>query len=124
MRRIWHLLVVACLGLGTLAACGDDDTEERVDDAAEDLGEAAGNAWASFRTNWERLIDQASTGDTEAQDELLGECRDLLQDLREDDDPAADGVQSFCDSIRDADDDADWDATRETFEQLQESLDA
>jgi hypothetical protein len=121
MGRIWKVLTAATVGLALLAACGNDDDVD-VDEATEDVGDTARDAWSSFRTGWERLIDEAATGDSEAQDELLEECRDLLQDLREADHEAAEGVQNFCDDIRDADEDADWEANRSQFESLAEAI--
>lgn len=126
MTRTWRILgsILAVFGLGlVLVGCGDDDdggeTADTIEDVGEDVQETANDAWASFRTNAERLIDEAQTGDNEAQDELLDECRDTLQDLREADDPSADRLQSLCDDIRDADDDTAWDELRDEIEEIE-----
>lgn len=123
VRRALLTLGVAALLLG---ACGDDDNgedtadrvEDTVEDAAEDVAEAADDAWATFRTGFERLVDEAVTGDSEAQEELLDECRDALEGLRKADDPTADEVGELCDHIRDADDETAWDELRAKFEEL------
>lgn len=123
-RRVLLVLGVAFM---FLAGCGDNDdsardTSDRIEDTvqegAEDLAKAADDAWASFRTNFERLVDEAATGDSEAQEELLDRCRDALQELREADDPDADRVGELCDQIRDADDETAWDELRAEFEEL------
>ena len=121
--------------IGSLAAvalvfsgCSDDDAAETADrvedtarDAAEDIGEAAEDAWASFRTGAERLVDEAATGDNEARDELLDECRDTLEEMRQDDDPEADRVGELCDDIRDADDETAWDEIRQEIEEIDDN---
>lgn len=120
MRPITRLLAPFFALSLLLGACGDDtgdeqttDTlDETVDDVTDDIEEGARTAWASLRTNAERLIDEASTGDSEAQEQLLEECRDTLQELRESGDKDTDRVEQLCDDIRDAEDDADWDALR------------
>ncbi|MBW3547287.1 MAG: hypothetical protein KY452_04000 [Actinobacteria bacterium] len=103
-------------------ACGDDETADRtadtVEDVAEDAADTAENAWASFRTGFERLVDEAATGDSEAQDQLLDQCRDTLEELRKADDPGADRVGQLCDNIRDADDETAWDDIRQEFEDI------
>lgn len=114
-----------------LGACGDDgdgdidvDTEQvenEAGEAADEVQEEVGDAFATFRTGFERLVDKASTGDDEAQAELLEECRDALESLRQDDDPRADKVGELCDRIRDADDDGAWDEIREEIEAIDES---
>ncbi|MBW3537010.1 MAG: hypothetical protein KY395_04455 [Actinobacteria bacterium] len=123
LKLIGSLFAALALFLG---ACGDDedlDTTtdtigEAAEDAAEEVGDVANVAWASLRTNFERLVDAASTGDSEAREELLGHCRDTLQELREANDPGADRVGEFCDRIRDADDETAWDELRTEFEEL------
>lgn len=125
--RFRRCLLVLSAAFMFLAGCGDSDDsaqdnidqiEDTVREGADDVAEAADNAWASFRTNFERLVDKAATGDSEAQEELLQNCRDTLQDLREADDPDADRVGELCDKIRDADDDTAWDELRSEVEEL------
>jgi hypothetical protein len=120
----WFVALALPLVL-VLGGCGDDDTDETLDtiddtveDVAEDVQEAADDAWASFRTNLERLGDEIEGGDDGAREELLDECRDTLQDLREADDPQADRLGDVCDRIRDADDDTSWDDLREEIDDI------
>lgn len=116
MTKHWRTLASACAAVGLLqGACGDDDVEDATETAEEvagDAAESAGDAWATFRTQFERLVDKASTGDSEAQEELLDRCRDSLQELRKDNDPKAERVGALCDKIRDADDGTAWDELR------------
>ena len=128
LKFIGSALAATALFLG---ACGEgedvdtttDTIEQAAEDAAENAGDAANVAWASLRTNFERLVDSAATGDDEAREELLGHCRDTLQDLREANDPGADQVGEFCDKIRDADDETAWDELRTEFEELDAARD-
>jgi hypothetical protein len=120
MRRVLTTLIALVMGGALLVGCGNDDAdvEETTDDVTDDIEEGARDAWASLRTGWERVIDDVATGDVDAQVELLEECRDTLQDLREAGDESADDVQSLCDAIRDADEDTDWDAIRAQYDEL------
>lgn len=117
-----RVLGSACVAVALLlAGCGDDDVEDASNTAEEvagDAAETAGDAWASFRTQFERLVDKASTGDNEAQEELLDRCRDSLQELRKDNDPKADRVDALCNKIRDADDGTAWDELRNEVKEL------
>lgn len=112
---------IAALGLA-FGACGDGDTADRtadtVENVAEDASETAENAWASLRTEFEELVDEAATGDSEAQDQLLERCRETLEELRKADDPGAERVGQLCDNIRDADDQTAWDELRQDFEEI------
>ena len=124
-------LLAAVLVLG---GCGDDDVDsaaeraeqaaeraaEEVKDEAGDAREAAEDAFATFRTGFERLVDEASSGDSEAQEELLDECRDSLEQMRKDDDPRAEQVGALCQHIRDADDSNAWEQIREEYEDLKD----
>lgn len=124
--RARRAFLTLSLGFVLLAGCGDDDdtedtldrVEENIRDGAEDVGDTADDAWATLRTGFERLVDEAATGDDEAQDELLEECRDALEDLRQADDADAERVGELCDRIRDADDETAWDELRSEFEDL------
>lgn len=126
-RRVAAGLFAVALLLG---GCGDDgedvdvDTEQvenEIGDAAGDVREETLDAWATFRTGFERLVDKASTGDSEAQTELLDQCRDTLEVLRQDDDPRAEQVGELCDQIRDADGETAWDEVREEVESIDEA---
>lgn len=128
-RRVSAALVAGALFLGGCSDDGDVDVdnvdteqiEDEVGDAADDVREETVDAWATFRTGFERLVDEASTGDDDAQTELLDECRDVLEELRQDDDPRADQVGELCDKIRDADDESAWDEVREEVDAIDES---
>jgi chromosome segregation ATPase len=116
-----RLVVVTLAFAALMAACGEDEAEvtetvEGIEDA-DDARQAADEAWASFRTDFERLGDELAT-DEDAQQELADACRDALEELRQADDPRADQLEAVCDNIRDADVEAEWDALREEFEQL------
>jgi hypothetical protein len=123
MARLRKTLTASSIALAlALGACGDDDTADRtadtVEDAAEQVGENVEDAWASFRTDFERLVDDAATGDNAAQDQLLDECRDTLEELRQADDPATERVGQLCDNIREADDQTAWDTIRQDIEEI------
>ncbi|MEY2425252.1 MAG: hypothetical protein QOI61_824 [Actinomycetota bacterium] len=119
---------VLLVGALTAGACGDDDVDnaaqraedaaERVKDEAGDAKEKAADALATFRTGFERLVDEASSGDSEAQEQLLDECRDTLEQLRKDNDPRAEQVGALCQQIRDADDGNAWKEIREEWDQI------
>lgn len=119
-RRIASACFAATLMLG---ACGGDDevTSDEVEDAVGDAREETEDAFASFRTGFERLVDKASTGDNEAQEELLNLCRDTLEDLRQADDSRSDEVGELCDEIRDADDQTAWDSIRQKIDDIGEN---
>ncbi len=112
---------IAALGLA-FGACGDDDAADRtadtVESAAEDTADTGEDAWASLRTEFEELVDEAATGDSEAQEQLLEQCRETLEELRKADDPGAERVGQLCDNIRDADDETAWDELRQEVEEI------
>jgi hypothetical protein len=115
------LVVLVTLG-ALLPACGTNDVDDVTDaiediEDADDARQAADVAWASFRTDFERLADEAAT-DEEAQRELAEACRDALAELREADDSRADQLESLCDDIRDADVEAEWEALQEEIERF------
>ena len=124
------VLLAAALAAG---ACGDDDLDEaaeRADDAAERVKDEAGeakeraeDALATFRTGFERLVDEASSGDDEAQEELLDECRDTLEELRQNNDPRAEQMGALCQKIRDADDGNAWQEIREEYDEFRNGED-
>lgn len=119
-RRIATACFAATLALG---ACGGDDevTSGEVEEAVDDAREETEDAFATFRTGFERLVDKASTGDNEAREELLNLCRDTLEDLRQADDPRSDEVGELCDEIRDADDQTAWDSIRQKIDDIGEN---
>ncbi len=122
------VLLAAALAAG---ACGDDDLDaaaqdaenaaERVKDEAGKAKEQAEDGLATFRTGFERLVDEASSGDAEAQEKLLDECRDSLEQLRQDNDPRAEQMGALCQKIRDADDGNAWTEIREEYDQITEA---
>lgn len=122
-RRPWMLVGAAALTAGTLAACGGDDATigEQIDSFNETVQDETRTAWASFETNFERVVDEARAGVDGVQADLLSQCRDLLQDLRADNDPAVPRVEALCDSIRDADGEAAWDQIRAEVESIDQS---
>ncbi len=125
--RRWTVAVLLAASFA-LGACGDDDVDnaadraedaaERVKDEAADAKERAEDAVATFRTGFERLVDEASSGDNEAQEELLDQCRDTLEDLRQADDPRAEQMGALCQKIRDADDGNAWTEIREEYDEI------
>ncbi len=110
-----------------LVACGDDgDTAtngvgQQTEEAARDARDAAQDAWASVRTDAERLMDQIRTQDApRLKEELLERCRDALERLRQAESERVGEVERLCDRIRDTDvsnTDA-WADIRREIEQL------
>jgi hypothetical protein len=124
-RAAGTLLLASALAVG---ACGDDDVDsaaQRAEEGAErvkdEAAEGAEDAFATFRTGFERLIDEASSGDSESKERLLDECRDSLERLRKDNDPRADRVGALCEKIRNTDDGNTWKEIREEYDQLKDS---
>lgn len=96
--------------LGTLfVACGDNDvdtqaTQDTVADATSDARQEAENAFASLRTEGERLLDEFQTRNApEAKQKLLEQCRDVLERLRKADSDQVGRVDSLCNRIRETD---------------------
>ena len=102
-------LVMALVLAGVVAgfACTDEEaarTDQQVREATNGARQQARDAWASVRTDGERLVDQIQTrNDSEAKQDLLNECRDALERLRKNDAAIADRVEKLCDRIRDTD---------------------
>ncbi len=96
----------------TTASEAASSIESVVGSAATRAGEASQDVLASLHTESERLMDDIQSGDTgkadTARKELLDNCRDSLEQLRQDEAPEADQVEGLCDKIRDADTDAEW----------------
>lgn len=110
-----------------LGACGEDgdvDTEatrDTVEEAARDAREAAEDAFASLRTDGDRLIDEIRTMDApQAKEQLLERCRDTVERLRKADSDRAEQVDSLCDRVRDTDvSDTDaWDKIKQELNEL------
>ena len=129
MKRIWPaaftlvLLVAAVIAAG----CSDDnkvDTDKakaQATKAAEQVKQQTRDAWASLRTDGDRLADQVQTRkDPEAKKQLLDKCRDAVERMRKDDQPNADRVNKLCDRIRDADpnDSATWNDVKAQIKDL------
>ncbi|MDQ4098713.1 MAG: hypothetical protein M3144_12715, partial [Actinomycetota bacterium] len=77
---------------------------EEAREAAGDVRAAAGQAWASLRTDSERIVDQIQTrNDPNAKQELLDRCRDSLEKLRRSNSNSADRVEQLCTRIRNTD---------------------
>ena len=97
------------IALGTLfVACGDDaDTEATQDTVAEatrNAREEAENAFASLRTEAEKLMDEFQTRNApQAKEKLLEECRKVLERLRKANSDQAGRVDALCNRVRDPD---------------------
>ncbi len=106
----WRRWLVALLvgAAVVLPACDDNDTaqdvREQTEEVAEDAAAAAQDAWASLRTDAERLVDEIQTrNDPMAKERLLERCRDALEELRKAESDQADRAEQVCDRIRDTD---------------------
>lgn len=95
-------------GALVLAGCGDDNgdttadtVEQQAEEAAGNAREAAEDAWASVRTDAERLLDEIRTQDAPRfKEQLLQRCRDSLERLREAESDAAGRVEQLCTRIQ------------------------
>ncbi|MDQ4089738.1 MAG: hypothetical protein M3163_05490 [Actinomycetota bacterium] len=103
-------LAVIVIALGALfVACGDNDvdteaTQDTVEDATRDARQETENAFATLRTEAERLVDEFQTRNApEAKQRLLEQCRDVLERLRRADSDQVGRVESLCSRIRDTD---------------------
>ena len=122
-------VVLITIGLGMLfVACGDDAdtqaTQDTVEDATRDARDEAENAFASFRTEGERLLDEFQTRNApEAKQKLLDQCRNVLERLRKANSDQAGRVDSLCNRIRDTDPSnaSVWREVREEITKLRES---
>ncbi len=125
----WALIAVMAALATFLVACGADgvDTEatpDTVEEAAGDARQEAENAFASLRTDGERLLDEIRTRNApELKQTLLDRCRDVLERLRQADSPNADRVDDLCTRIRDTDvnDAAAWQQVRDELAKLPQS---
>jgi len=133
MKSMATRMLAALLLAGAVvgAACESDGSvnseqaESRARDAVGTVRNQAEDAWASLRTDGERLIDNVQTrNDPEAKQQLLDRCRDAEERLRENDSRNADRVNEFCDNVRDADpnnSDA-WNRIKSEFETLRDQI--
>ena len=129
-RPTRHLLLpVVILALAAVfAGCGDDGvdtdaTTDTVEERASEAREQAENAFASLRTNGERLLDEIQTRNApEIKQQLLDQCRDVLDRLRRADSDQVGRVEALCDRIRDTDpsDAGSWREVREDLMNLRE----
>ena len=103
------VVVLIAIALGMLfVACGDDAdtqaTQDTVEDATGDAREEAENAFATLRTEAERLLDEFQTRNApEAKQKLLDQCRDVLERLRKANSDQAGRVDALCNRIRETD---------------------
>ena len=129
MKRLMPRLLAVVLLAGAIvgAACEEgsdvtaDQAQDRINETSDDIQAQADDAWASLRTDGERLIDEVQTrNDPEAKDQLLDRCRDAEERLRQDDNANADRINEFCDEIRDTNpEDSDaWNAIKSRFDEL------
>lgn len=129
-------LTLALVLFGTaLAACNAEDEQDLRDtgrdvqqqtrELSEDARRESSDAWASLRTDGERLVDQVQTrNDPESKQQLLDRCRDTLERLRKAGSPRAGQVDDLCTAIRAADvsNDSVWDGIRQRFNQLNQEF--
>lgn len=105
------MVTMLVAGMLVFAGCGDDNGEATVDtveqqaeEAAGDAREAAQDAWASVRTDAQRLLDEIRTQDAPRfKEQLLQRCRDSLERLREAESDAAGRVEQLCTRIQETD---------------------
>ena len=133
MNALLTRLLAVGLLIGAVAgvACSDDgsvDTDRARDQAQQtqqDVSKEAKDAWASLRTDGERLIDEVQTrNDPAAKQRLLDQCRDVLERMRQNDNASADRVETFCNRVRDADPNAEgaWNQIKAEFEALDDQF--
>ena len=125
LPRLLAGVLLASSVVGT--ACSEDadlDTEKAKDNAnqaAQTIRRETRDAWATLRTDGERLVDQVQTrNDPEAQKQLLEKCRDTVEQMRKNDQPNSDRVNQFCDKVRDTDvkDTNAWNQLKAQFKEL------
>lgn len=125
--RVAVVLITVALGM-LFVACGDDAdtqaTQDTVEDATRDAREEAEDAFATLRTEGERLLDEFQTRNApEAKQKLLEQCRNVLERLRKANSDQAGRVDSLCNRIRDTDPSnaSVWREVREEITKLRES---
>jgi hypothetical protein len=125
MRWRKHL-GAALLGVAVIVgACTEEEAEDvgrQVGEATEDAVAAAQDAWATLRTDADRLVDEIKTGDdSQAKEELLERCRNAVEKLRKAESDQAERLDEVCDRIRDmdpSDNDTSWDEIQNRIEEL------
>ncbi len=125
-RRVAGMIAIVLAAL--FAACADNDadpeaTRDSVEDAGRDVREEAEDAFASLRTDGERLLDEIQTRNApEAKERLLNQCRDVLERLRQADSEHVDRVDALCNRIRETDpaDASVWREVKDEISNLRE----
>ena len=116
------LLALPLLLIGAVVAAGCTEGDERAaEKTAKDAQQEAKDAWAELRTEGERLVDRVQrSNDAEAKQELLTRCRNVLERLRNVNDPNAGRVENYCDSIEATNpkDSTNWDTIRQRLREL------
>ena len=107
LSRLTLVVLPLILGMAIAAACSESEVDQAQDTAkstSKDIQQQTKDAWASFRTDSDRLVDQVQTkNDPEAKKQLLDRCRNSVEQMRKANSTNADQVDKFCDQIRDAD---------------------
>lgn len=122
--RLTFALLALALGMAVIAACTSDDQEQVQSAASTAAGEAktqVKDAWASMRTDGERMIDAVQTrNDPAVKQDLLDSCRNTLEKMRKADNASADKVDALCTKIRDTDpkDSNAWAGIKDQWKQL------
>jgi len=133
MNRLIPRLLATALFVSAVAgvACSDDgsvDTDRARDQAQQtqqEVTKEAKDAWATLRTDGERLIDEIQThNDQGAKDRLLNECRDALERMRQNDAANAERVDKFCDRVRETDPNSQsaWNEIKAEFRELNDAF--
>ena len=123
-RMLPRLLAAALVALSVVGiACSDDGTvdTDKARDQAQSIRKETRDAWASMRTDGDRLVDQIQTrNDASAKQQLLDNCRKSVEEMRKNDAPNADQVNKFCDKVRDTDvsNRSGWDDVKNQFREL------
>lgn len=112
MKSMLPRLVGALLLVGVTAgiACSDEGTvdqdkaRDQANQASQTIQKETRDAWATLRTDGDKLVDQIQTrNDPEAKKQLVDQCRSTVEQMRKNDAPNADRVNTFCDQVRDTD---------------------
>ena len=133
MKGMIFRLLAATLFAGAIAgvACSDDgtvDTDRARDQAQQtqqQVTKETKEAWATLRTDGERLIDDIQTrNDPDAKQKLLNQCRDALEQMRKNDAANADRVDKFCNRVRETDPNSQsaWNEIKAEFKQLNDQF--
>ncbi len=125
------MLIALSLGTVLILGCSQEDqnkarekaatAQTQVKQSADDVKQQLNDAWASIRTDGERLVDQVQTrNDPSAKKNLLDDCRNALERIRKADSGRADQVDKLCNDIRDTDVNAKdkWNDIKARMQQL------